>query len=559
MLMSPRAVAAVQRTVMAQNSENIEAKLCAYIDGELTDAERADIDRHLATNPDQKRLLSMLQDLRENRRVLRDLPRESAPAEMAEAMQAQMERSALLDDDEPVEREGVIGRIGQWPQAMSAAAIILLALGLGAVVYFVLPSNSNRPTVALKPESGAPAGGPTIRVPEKPESPEDATGPRLTEPVIAAPRPTTQAADAYALAKAKEIERDKDIRNLEEQQNYADMKGRANSSPRSVRFPTDDLEGTRRTVVAYLQTNNIQFDEGQKKRMDQAEKELADDTPFAKPSNGPRREDVAADMKVDTRDGEHHEQPGGVAMGGSAGGGGFDAIAPAATPPTTVSAPGAAGPRSSVAERHGPDGADVPATLPSARAAGEMAYAAAATQAATTMPSPLLATDGSVVINASMRPSQVAELRMTLTDERLHFYRQGAEAMERKALKTGSSTLVLTPGAPFAGGKDALAPAEPSSRPAEGWRTREVSLGEALPATFPASQPTTDLIMVKSEKLGDGKPDYERLQPATQPQPADELAKQLEDAPVRYEIILEVAPRPGDDKSRPATRPGDEK
>ena len=55
------------------NTEQIEAKLCAYVDGELDAAGRAEIEAHLAANPQHRELLTELMAQRE---LLRELPRE---------------------------------------------------------------------------------------------------------------------------------------------------------------------------------------------------------------------------------------------------------------------------------------------------------------------------------------------------------------------------------------------------------------------------------------------------------------------------------------------------
>ena len=45
---------------MAENVEEIEAKLAAYVDGELTPAERVEIETYLQTNPSHRILLQDL-------------------------------------------------------------------------------------------------------------------------------------------------------------------------------------------------------------------------------------------------------------------------------------------------------------------------------------------------------------------------------------------------------------------------------------------------------------------------------------------------------------------
>src|SRR6476661_5686513 len=102
------------------NTEHIEARLAAYVDGDLDATGRAEIEQHLATNPQHRELLQQLQ---RERSMLRDLPREKAPDDFYEGFASQLERSVLLDmDDEP--QANVAGRINRWPQVYAAAAVI---------------------------------------------------------------------------------------------------------------------------------------------------------------------------------------------------------------------------------------------------------------------------------------------------------------------------------------------------------------------------------------------------------------------------------------------------
>src|SRR5438105_2082208 len=98
--------------------EIIEAKLCAYVDNELDADGRAEIEKHLEENPHHRRLL---EDLRATRDLVRFLPREPAPPELAESFNGQLERSVLLQDIESdAERPAL--RIF-WPRVFAVAAI----------------------------------------------------------------------------------------------------------------------------------------------------------------------------------------------------------------------------------------------------------------------------------------------------------------------------------------------------------------------------------------------------------------------------------------------------
>lgn len=120
---------------MAENVENIEARLCAYVDDELDAAEREEIERHLADNPAHG---ALLQDMIRHRARLQQLPREAAPRDLMEGFQSQLERESLIGG-EGLKLLNYRSRFNNWPQILSAAAIVLLAVGLGVIVYSFLP------------------------------------------------------------------------------------------------------------------------------------------------------------------------------------------------------------------------------------------------------------------------------------------------------------------------------------------------------------------------------------------------------------------------------------
>src|SRR5688500_3484119 len=103
---------------MAENVEEIEAKLAAYVDGELTPAEKVEIETHLEANPSHR---ALLKDLVQHRQLLRALPREKAPGDCTEGFQGQLERDILLGGDELTQTRSRF-RIRYSPQLLSAAA-----------------------------------------------------------------------------------------------------------------------------------------------------------------------------------------------------------------------------------------------------------------------------------------------------------------------------------------------------------------------------------------------------------------------------------------------------
>lgn len=120
---------------MSQSTEEIEAKLAAYVDGELDAAGKAEIEKHLVANPQHRKLL---EDLTQHRDLMRALPREKAPPEILESLQSHLERRLLLE-----ESPEIAGRIGPsvWRQFMSVAAVLALVGTLGILIYSVVPSS----------------------------------------------------------------------------------------------------------------------------------------------------------------------------------------------------------------------------------------------------------------------------------------------------------------------------------------------------------------------------------------------------------------------------------
>ena len=102
---------------MSENQqEQSEAKLLAYIEGDLDPAARAEIEKHLESNPHHAR---MLRELKSTRDLLRWLPRESAPADLLEQVQGHLERpscSATATGCRPPPPSGsTAGGSSAWP------------------------------------------------------------------------------------------------------------------------------------------------------------------------------------------------------------------------------------------------------------------------------------------------------------------------------------------------------------------------------------------------------------------------------------------------------------
>ncbi|MFC1762429.1 anti-sigma factor family protein [Planctomycetota bacterium] len=117
---------------------NNEELFNSYVDGELSPRERTEVKRLAANDPAVYR---QLRQLRNTRIMLRSLPREEPPAEIAENILALLERKSLLDAsptsaDRP-QRYLVLRRV------RAAAAVLMLLTGLSVLVYSIMaPTDS---------------------------------------------------------------------------------------------------------------------------------------------------------------------------------------------------------------------------------------------------------------------------------------------------------------------------------------------------------------------------------------------------------------------------------
>ena len=110
--------------MMNQRPEQLE-QLSAYLDGELTDAERAAVERLLAADPAARALLD---ELRRTAELVAGLPRAAAPPDFTENAVARLERAALLGETPPP--VGTARRAG-WPRGLALAASLALVATAG--------------------------------------------------------------------------------------------------------------------------------------------------------------------------------------------------------------------------------------------------------------------------------------------------------------------------------------------------------------------------------------------------------------------------------------------
>lgn len=115
---------------MSEPSPNHE-QLSAYLDGELSDAERQRLERALA---EDAQLAAELDELRQVRQMLRAFGVERAPEDFVDTVLARAARPRLVGEHSahPAPRGG------GWVRVLSVAAVVLIAVSLGAVVVGTL-------------------------------------------------------------------------------------------------------------------------------------------------------------------------------------------------------------------------------------------------------------------------------------------------------------------------------------------------------------------------------------------------------------------------------------
>ena len=157
--------------------ERTEALLAAYLDDALSPDEAAQMQRRLASNPRQRR---MVDEMRQAKTWLGELPRMTAPAGLLDAIDPSLERAALFEVP-PAPRPW-------WatPQALAVAATLVLLVTLAIVAVALLPGKApDADRVAVNP---LPAQPPATRpeVVTSPDRPESLAATKNPEPAVSA-------------------------------------------------------------------------------------------------------------------------------------------------------------------------------------------------------------------------------------------------------------------------------------------------------------------------------------------------------------------------------------
>ena len=117
---------------MAKNrSKDLSELLSAYLDGELEESARAEVVAYLDRDAGAVQLLN---ELRETRSMIQDLPHQSAPAGFSESVVSAVERQALLGG--APDKAGRISTRRRWGPIRAAASIALLVGAAGSWIYW---------------------------------------------------------------------------------------------------------------------------------------------------------------------------------------------------------------------------------------------------------------------------------------------------------------------------------------------------------------------------------------------------------------------------------------
>lgn len=153
---------------MAGNLEQYE-QLTAYLDGELSDADRLEVESLLQRDPEARRLL---EELRRTSRLVASLPRGTAPAGLPGSVMARLERRELLGETSVQAKPPTRSSL-EWvrPLAVAAGFALLLTASWLSMIHLRSASRPTSPAV-LANKSGAPAESAAQSEPPRAEPPE---------------------------------------------------------------------------------------------------------------------------------------------------------------------------------------------------------------------------------------------------------------------------------------------------------------------------------------------------------------------------------------------------
>jgi len=126
---------------------NINELLNGFIDGELSERQKTEVQRLIAHDP---QIAEHLRQLQKCRMLVSSLPYEQVPVDIAEQVKAALERKALLAE-QPIavdERKGA--RHLMFRKVFAAAAMFILVAILAGVVYTIVSPGPAQPAMGFK-------------------------------------------------------------------------------------------------------------------------------------------------------------------------------------------------------------------------------------------------------------------------------------------------------------------------------------------------------------------------------------------------------------------------
>jgi hypothetical protein len=125
---------------------DINELLNSFIDGELSERQKTEVQRLAAHNPE---IAKHLQQLQKCRMLVASLPYEQAPIDMAEQVKITMERKALLAEQPFVIEERKGARHLMFRKVLAAADMFALVAVLASVVYIIVTPEHAQPAMSF--------------------------------------------------------------------------------------------------------------------------------------------------------------------------------------------------------------------------------------------------------------------------------------------------------------------------------------------------------------------------------------------------------------------------
>lgn len=126
---------------------DINELLNGFIDGELTERQKTEVQRLISHDP---QIAKHLQQLQKCRMLVSSLSYEEAPDDMAEQVQASLERKALLEEQHIAVNERKGARQLMFRRVLAAAAMIGLVAVLATIIYTIVTPGASQSAIGFK-------------------------------------------------------------------------------------------------------------------------------------------------------------------------------------------------------------------------------------------------------------------------------------------------------------------------------------------------------------------------------------------------------------------------